>query len=72
MKNFITLNDLIAELQKIAVDHGEDEVLSIGACSGQIDGLNSPFSVNLKPYAVFYVPSQNIKNQTINNLQGGN
>ena len=42
MKKFVTLNEFIASLQKIAQTHGDDELLSLGACCGTIEGLQNP------------------------------
>ena len=34
MKKSVTLNEYIESLQKIAEAHGNDELISIGACCG--------------------------------------
>lgn len=47
MKNFITLNEYIASLQKIAETHGNEELISVGACCGTFNGMDSPFSLRL-------------------------
>lgn len=47
MKHFVTLNEYIASLQKFAQTHGNDEVMSIGSCSGTFGGLESPRSIHL-------------------------
>ena len=60
MKKFVTLNEYIASLQKIAQTHGEDEVLSLGTVTGTIDGIQNPRSINLIANGKtqsFYVPS---------------
>lgn len=59
MKKFITLNEFIASLQKIAQTHGDDELLSLGACCGTIEGLQNPRSIHLISNGIeqtFYVP----------------
>ena len=54
----ITLNEFIAELQKLAVEHGNDEILSIGSGSGKIAGMSSPFCFNFKGHdATEFVPA---------------
>ena len=47
MKKFVTLNEYIASLQKIAETHGEEELMATGACCGVYEGLNSPLSIRL-------------------------
>lgn len=47
MKKFVTLNEFIASLQKIAQTHGDDELLSLGACCGTIEGLQNHRSIHL-------------------------
>lgn len=47
MKKSVTLNEYIASLQKLAQEHGNDEVISIGACCGEFNGMTSPFSLRL-------------------------
>lgn len=47
MKKSVTLNEYIASLQKIAEAHGNDELISIGACCGEFNGMTSPFSLRL-------------------------
>lgn len=44
----VTLNQFIGELQKLAAEHGNDEILSIGSSSGKIAGMSSPFCFNFK------------------------
>lgn len=59
MRKFVTLNEFIASLQKIAKTHGNDEVLSLGSCSGKFEGLDSPRSIHLicnGKEETFYVP----------------
>lgn len=57
MKN-ITLYEFIAELQKLAVKHGSDEILSIGSSSGKIVGMSSPFCFNFKGHdSTEFVPA---------------
>lgn len=59
MKKFVTLNEFIASLQKIAQTHGDDELLSLGACCGAIEGLQNPRSIHLissSKEQTFYVP----------------
>lgn len=59
MKKFVTLNEYIASLQKIAQTHGEDEVLSVGTVTGTAGGLQNPRSVHLIANGkeqTFYVP----------------
>lgn len=53
----VTLNEFIMELQKLAATRGNDELLSIGAASGQIFGLTSPYCFNFKGYETEYVPA---------------
>lgn len=47
MKKSVTLNEYIESLQKIAEAHGNDELISIGACCGEYNGMSSPFSLRL-------------------------
>ncbi len=47
MRKPITLNEYIASLQKIAEAHGNDELISIGACCGEFNGMTSPFSLRM-------------------------
>lgn len=59
MRKFVTLNEYIASLQKIAQTHGNDEVISLGSCTGTFDGLQSPRSIHLMSNGkeeTFYVP----------------
>ena len=44
----VTLNQFIAELQKMAVEHGEKQISSIGASCGKVGGMNSPFCVRFE------------------------
>lgn len=53
---YITVNDLINELQKIQSAYGNEQVLSIGASSGQIKGMSSPFNLRFQDGCV-YIPS---------------
>lgn len=48
MYKAITLNQLIGELQKLAVENGEKKVLSIGSSCGKICGMDSPFTLRLE------------------------
>ena len=60
MKKFVTLNEYIASLQKIAETHGEEELMATGACCGVYEGLNSPLSIRLGKAGkerTFYVPA---------------
>lgn len=59
MKKFVTLNEYIDSLQKIAQMHGNDEVLSIGSVTGTAGGLQNPRSIHLivnGKEQTFYVP----------------
>ena len=59
MKKFVTLNEYIASLQKIAQKHGNAEVLSLGSVTGTAGGLQNPRSVHLVingKEETFYVP----------------
>ena len=47
MRKPITLNEYIASLQKIAETNGNDELIAVGACCGNFNGLVSPFSLRL-------------------------
>lgn len=59
MYNGITLNQFIRELQRLAVEYGNDEISSIGSSSGKIQGMSSPFCFNFKGHdATEFVPSQ--------------
>ena len=46
MKKFVTLNEYIASLQKIAEQHGDAEVLSLGTVTGTAGGLQNPRSIH--------------------------
>lgn len=54
---YITLNDLIAELQNLQEKHGNEEILSIGAASGHIKGMSSPYSFRFASGTCEYIPS---------------
>ena len=59
MKKFVTLNEYIASLQKIAEQHGDAEVLSLGTVTGTAGGLQNPRSIHLiinGKEQSFYVP----------------
>ncbi len=59
MKKFVTLNEYIESLQKIAQRHGDAEVLSLGSVTGTAGGLQNPRSVHLVingKEETFYVP----------------
>ena len=59
MKKFVTLNEYIASLQKIAQTHGDEEVLSLGSVTGTAGGLQNPRSIHLinnGKEQTFYVP----------------
>lgn len=59
MKKFVTLNEYIASLQKIAQKHGTAEVLSLGSVTGNAGGLQNPRSIHLVisgKEKTFYVP----------------
>ena len=47
MRKPITLNEYIASLQKIAETNGNDELIAVGACCGNFNGMVSPFSLRL-------------------------
>ena len=54
----ITLNQFIGELQRLAIEHGDDEISSIGSSSGKIAGMSSPFCFNFKGHdATEFVPA---------------
>lgn len=53
----ITLNQFIDELQKLAETRGNDELRSIGACSGKIFGLTSPYCLNFVGDRTEYIPA---------------
>lgn len=48
MYKAVTLNQLIAELQKLAEENGEKRVVSIGSSCGKIQGMNSPFTIRFE------------------------
>lgn len=48
MRKEITFSQFIAELQKYEAQYGDKEFLSVGGCSGEIDGLKAPHSVHLR------------------------
>ncbi len=59
MRHYVTLNEYIASLQKIAQTHGDEELLSTGSCTGTFDGMDSPRSIHLISNGkeqTFYVP----------------
>lgn len=59
MKTSVTLNEYIASLQNIAETHGTDELISLGSCTGNFGGLESPLSIHLNvggKEQTFYVP----------------
>lgn len=53
---YITVNDLINELLKIQSAYGNEQILSIGATSGQIKGMSSPFNLRFQDGCI-YIPS---------------
>lgn len=58
MQKGITLNAFISELQKLQAEHGNDSITSIGAASGNIMGLASPFCLHFEGSdAVKFVPA---------------
>lgn len=64
----ITLNQFIGELQRLAIEHGDDEISSIGSSSGKIAGMSSPFCFNFKGHdATEFVPAyqQDVKAQAV-------
>lgn len=57
LKN-ITLNQYIAELQKLAAEHGDKTVNTLGSSCGRINGLTSPHVMYLGDENVcVYVPA---------------
>lgn len=59
MRNYVTLNEYIASLQKIAQTHGDEELMSTSSCSGTFGGIESPRSIHLISNGkeqTFYVP----------------
>ena len=56
MYKAITLNQLINELQKLAVENGDKKVTSIGVCCGKVCGMDSPFTIRFEnepfPYTI--------------------
>ena len=66
MKKFVTLNEYIASLQKIAQTHGEEALISIGACCGTFAGIESPLSLRLEAEGKqrsYYVPAYKTENK---------
>lgn len=53
----ITLNQFIGELQKLAVEHGNESLQSIGACSGKLFGMSAPYCLHLEGNKTLYVPA---------------
>lgn len=53
----VTLNEFIAELQKLQAEHGDKELKSIGACSGKLFGMSSPFCLHFEGDRTEYVPA---------------
>lgn len=52
----ITLNQFIAELQKMAEEHGEKQIISIGSSCGKLGGMDSPFCLRFEgEYKTNYV-----------------
>lgn len=44
----ISVKDFAEALQQLAAEHGEEEIVSIGAARGQIDGLENPFVIHTR------------------------
>ena len=52
----ITLNQLIAELQKLSAEYGDKPITSIGSACGKINGLTSPHCLRFEgEYDTVYV-----------------
>lgn len=45
MLKTVTLNQFIAELQKLAEEHGEKTIASIGSSCGKLGGMSSPHCI---------------------------
>lgn len=48
MDNYLTLSEIIKELQRLEKTCGDMKILSIGSCCGQFGELRHPFAMNLK------------------------
>ena len=59
----IKISDFTEALQELAAEHGEEEIISIGAASGQIDGLQNPFVIHTWNDNMYYLPSEAIRHR---------
>lgn len=59
----IKISDFTEALQELAAEHGEEEIISIGAASGQIDGLENPFVIHTQNDDMYYLPSEAIRHR---------
>lgn len=48
MRDYITLNEFIEELKKLAGEHGEERIVSIGSYTGKIGDMSSPYVFHMK------------------------
>lgn len=65
----ISVKDFAEALQQLAAEHGEEEIVSIGAARGQIDGLENPFVIHTRSDDMYYLPSEAIRHRfTIENI----
>lgn len=56
MNKSITLNQLIKELEKLAVENGDKLISSIGTSCGKLGGMNSPYCFRFEgEYDTHYV-----------------
>lgn len=59
----ISVKDFAEALQQLAAEHGEEEIVSIGAARGQIDGLENPFVIHTRSDDMYYLPSEAIRHR---------
>lgn len=59
----ISVKDFAEALRQLVDEHGEEEIVSIGAASGQVGGLENPFVIHTSNDGMYYLPSEAIRHR---------